>query len=112
MVALNPAKLLHLDDKMGSVKVGKDADLVLWSDNPLSINAKSLYTIVDGEILFDRAADLLMQQQMDEERARIITKMTDTSKKGESTKPFTKKRRGQYHCNTIGEEMSTEENEH
>src|SRR5690348_14154785 len=46
MVTLNPAKLLHLDGHMGSIRTGKDADLVLWSDNPLSIKAKSLYTFV------------------------------------------------------------------
>ena len=33
-VTLNPAKLLHIDDRVGSLKEGKDADLVLWSDNP------------------------------------------------------------------------------
>ncbi len=40
MVTLNPAKLLHLDDRMGSVKVGKDADIVLWTDHPLSVYAQ------------------------------------------------------------------------
>ncbi len=35
MVTLNPAKLLHLDDRLGSIKVGKDADIVIWTDNPL-----------------------------------------------------------------------------
>ena len=44
MITLNPAKLLHLDDRMGSVKVGKDADIVLWTDNPLSIYAKVVQT--------------------------------------------------------------------
>lgn len=39
MVTLNPAKLLHVDNRVGSIKEGKDADLVLWSDNPLSIYA-------------------------------------------------------------------------
>ena len=39
-VTLNPAKLLHIDDKVGSLKVGKDADVVIWSDNPLSIYAQ------------------------------------------------------------------------
>lgn len=39
MVTLNPAKLLHVDDRVGSIKEGKDADIVLWSDNPLSIYA-------------------------------------------------------------------------
>ena len=53
MVTLNPAKMLHIDDKVGSLKVGKDGDVVVWSDHPLSIYAKSLYTIVDGTVYFD-----------------------------------------------------------
>ena len=57
MVTLNPAKALHIDNKVGSIKVGKDADVVLWTDNPLSIYAKSLYTIVDGTVFFDRTKD-------------------------------------------------------
>ena len=64
MVTLNPAKALHVDDKVGSIKVGKDADLVLWSDNPLSIYAKALYTIVDGTIYFDREKDKEMRKQI------------------------------------------------
>lgn len=112
MVTLNPAKLLHLDDRMGSVKEGKDADLVLWTTNPLSVEAKVLYTLVDGEILFDRTADFEAQKAMEAERARIIAKMADAGKGGEPTKPFVKKRRGSYHCNTVGEEASTEANEH
>ncbi|GAC1585579.1 MAG: hypothetical protein NVS3B19_03290 [Ginsengibacter sp.] len=52
MVTLNPAKMLHVDDKVGSIKVGKDADVVLWTDNPLSIYAKPEKTIVDGVVYF------------------------------------------------------------
>ncbi len=62
MVTLNPAKALHVDNKVGSIKVGKDADLVLWSDNPLSIYANALYTIVDGTIYFDREHDLQLRK--------------------------------------------------
>ena len=47
-VTLNPAKLLHLDDRVGSLKVGKDADVVLWSDHPLSVYAKAEKTIIEG----------------------------------------------------------------
>ncbi|HQR02365.1 MAG TPA: amidohydrolase family protein, partial [Ferruginibacter sp.] len=50
MVTINPAKMLHVDSKVGSLKVGKDADIVIWSDNPLSIYAKAEKTIVDGII--------------------------------------------------------------
>jgi imidazolonepropionase-like amidohydrolase len=50
-VTLNPAKLLHLDNTMGSIRIGKSADLVLWTDNPLSIYAKVDKTLIDGLIL-------------------------------------------------------------
>jgi imidazolonepropionase-like amidohydrolase len=75
MVTLNPAKALHVDDRVGSIKIGKDADLVLWSDNPLSIYAQSLYTIVDGTIYFDREKDKEMRKQISIERNRLIQKL-------------------------------------
>ena len=75
MVTLNPAKALHVENKVGSIKVGKDADLVLWSDNPLSIYAKALYTIVDGTIYFDREHDMQMRRQIAAERYRLIQRM-------------------------------------
>jgi imidazolonepropionase-like amidohydrolase len=58
MVTLNPAIALHVADRVGSIKEGKDADLVLWSDNPLSIYAKAEKTIVDGIIYYDIDRDL------------------------------------------------------
>ena len=75
MCTLNPAKMLHIDDKVGSVKVGKDADLVLWSDNPLSIYAKALKTMVDGIIYFDRDKDAEMRKAVAAEKARLIQKL-------------------------------------
>jgi imidazolonepropionase-like amidohydrolase len=42
---------LHIDDKVGSIKVGKDADVVLWSTNPLSIYAQAEKTVIEGTIL-------------------------------------------------------------
>ncbi|RYY57206.1 MAG: amidohydrolase [Chitinophagaceae bacterium] len=82
MVTLNPAKMLHVDDKVGSVKVGKDADVVLWSDNPLSIYAKSLYTIVDGTVYFDREKDAELQKQVDIERNRLVRKLNGEKRSG------------------------------
>ena len=75
MVTLNPAKALHVDDKVGSIKVGKDADLVLWSDNPLSIYARANKTIVDGIVYFDRDRDKDLRKQISTERNRLIQKM-------------------------------------
>src|SRR6476469_4311180 len=75
MVTINPAKMLHIDKQTGSIKVCKDADLVLWTENPLSIYAKSLYTIVDGIVYFDRDKDAAMRKTVAAERNRIIKKM-------------------------------------
>jgi imidazolonepropionase-like amidohydrolase len=87
MVTLNPAKMLHVDDKTGSLKVGKDGDVVLWSDHPLSIYAKALYTIVDGTIYFDRVKDEQMQKEIDAERLRLVRKMNGEKRTGAPTIP-------------------------
>lgn len=112
MVTLNPAKLLHLDDRMGSLKVGKDADLVIWTDHPLSIEAKAEKTIIEGKILFDQHRDQEMRKINQQEKARIISKMAEDNKNGGASKSYKKKNHGAYHCDTIGEEMSTGENAH
>jgi adenine deaminase len=112
MVTLNPAKLLHLDDRMGSIAVGKDADLVLWTDNPLSIQAKSDMTIIDGVVYYDSKRDYQMRVLNQEEKARIISKMLESNEKGEPSKPFLKKKSKRFHCDTFGEEGSEEENHH
>jgi adenine deaminase len=72
MVTINPAKMLHVDSKVGSIKAGKDADLVVWSDNPLSIYAKAEKTMVDGIIYFDREKDAQMRKQVQAERSRLV----------------------------------------
>lgn len=88
MVTINPAKALHINEKTGSIKQGKDADLVLWSDNPLSIYAKAEKTIVDGIIYFDREHDLQLRKNISEERNRIIQKMIAEKKGGVAVAPF------------------------
>lgn len=86
MVTLNPAKLLHLDDRMGSVKVGKDADIVLWTDHPLSVYAQVEKTIVDGIVYFDVGKDKASRVMIHSERARLIQKMKNAKKSGAPTK--------------------------
>ncbi|HET7896481.1 MAG TPA: amidohydrolase, partial [Flavisolibacter sp.] len=87
MVTINPAKMLHVEDKVGSLKVGKDADVVVWSDDPLSIYAKSLYTIVDGTVYFDREKDRQMEQSIATERMRIVRKMNSEKASGRPVRP-------------------------
>lgn len=111
LVTLNPAKMLHIDDKVGSLKVGKVADLVLWTDNPLSVYAKVDKTIIDGQIYFDREEDAKLREAMKTERARLIAKLLAEKNKGEKTvKPQPKPQR-LYHCNTL-EGVSEEETGH
>ena len=98
MITLNPAKLLHLEDRMGSIKVGKDADIVIWSNNPLSVYAKAEQTYVDGISLFDKDRDIQLREQNLSERMRIIKKMI--SDKGKKKKPE-KKEEKLYHCETL-----------
>ena len=103
MVTLNPAKLLHLDNSMGSIKVGKDADLVLWSDSPLSIYAKVVQTYVDGKLMYDTKTDLKLRKRDLEERMRIIKLMSEdkNSEKKERPKPTKEKL---YRCCSDDEE--------
>jgi imidazolonepropionase-like amidohydrolase len=89
MVTINPAKMLHVDQYVGSIKVGKDADLVLWSDNPLSIYAKAEKTIVDGIVYFDRQQDEVLRRQVAAERNRLVQKMVGEKRSGNPVVPFT-----------------------
>jgi imidazolonepropionase-like amidohydrolase len=79
LVTLNPARLLHLDDRMGSILEGKDADIVLWSDHPLSVYAVVETTWVDGIPYYDREEDRILRQQIADERARIIAVITNNN---------------------------------
>lgn len=108
LATLNPAKMLHIDDKVGSIKVGKDADVVLWTDNPLSIYAKVDKTFIEGKIYFDREQDKKLQAYIKNERARLIAKLMAEKQKGGTVTKFKSKRRGLYHCETL-EGVSEEE---
>lgn len=52
-LTINPAEILGIDDRTGSITEGKDADIVVWDKNPLDIQARVLFTIVNGEIAYE-----------------------------------------------------------
>jgi len=103
LVTLNPAKALRIDDKVGSVQVGKVADLVLWSDNPLSIYAKADKTIIDGQIYFDREEDAKLREEIKKEKARLVSKLIAEKQKGTKTVKPSGRKQQLYHCDTIEE---------
>ena len=57
-ITSNPAKAAGIYDQTGSLKVGKNADVVLWSKNPFSIYALAEKVYIDGAIAFDRSSGL------------------------------------------------------
>lgn len=98
MVTLNPAKMLHLDNKLGSIKIGKDADLVLWNFNPLSIYAKPEMTFVDGICYYSIAQDEALRITIKTERQRLINKMIAAKQAGEKTEHKVSFIDENYHC--------------
>ena len=102
MVTLNPAILLHLDDRMGSLREGKDADIVLWSGNPLSINSKVEQTYIDGVCYFDRLRhDKLMERDRLEKERIIHLMMKEAHNQKEKPKKPEVKIEHVDHCDTI-----------
>lgn len=100
-VTLNPAKLLHMDERVGSIKEGKDADVVLWNADPLSIYAKPEKTIIDGVVYFDIEKDKAMRDQIQKERQFLINKMMKVKNKGLKTQPIKKKEKEFLHCDSL-----------
>ncbi len=99
-VTLNPAKMLHLDDKIGSIKKGKQADIVLWSDNPLSIYAQADLTMIEGAIYFDKEKNKRLEAYNRKEKNRLSQKMMLAKAKGIKTQAIKKEKKVLYHCDT------------
>ena len=53
-VTSNPAKAMRIDDKVGSLEVGKHADVVIWSADPFSVYALAEQVYIDGAHVYDR----------------------------------------------------------
>ena len=74
-VTLNPAKMLHIDQYVGSLRKNKDADIVIWSDNPLSMYSIVEQTYIDGRRYFDIESDLENREEIKTETARLLKKL-------------------------------------
>ena len=109
MVTLHPAKMLHLDNQMGSLKTGKSADIVLWTDHPLSVYAKAEKTIIDGKIYFDIEKDNQNNKDQEADRARIIQKMKNAKKSGMPMQRGEGRSQLDFHCDDVLGFEKTEE---
>jgi imidazolonepropionase-like amidohydrolase len=71
LVTINPAKQLRIDKRVGSIEVGKDADLVVFSGHPLSVYSIAEKVFIDGQVYFDRQADIARRAEMEKEKKTL-----------------------------------------
>ena len=100
-VTLNPAKLLHIDDEVGSIKVGKSADLVLWSDHPMSIYSVVEKTMIDGAFYYDLDRATAQVDQITKEKNKLIQDMLLAKNGGAPTQKPKQKKSVEFHCETL-----------
>jgi urease alpha subunit len=106
MITINPARMLHIDDKVGSVSVGKDADLVLWSGHPLSVYSHPEMVMIDGVIYFSTERNEALMKRIKSERQRLILAMMNAKNGGAKTQKVNHKKPHQYHCDSFDEEVN------
>jgi adenine deaminase len=99
-VTINPAKLLHLDDRVGSIAEGKDADLVLWSGHPMSVYTKAEKTFIEGTLYFDMEQDTRLRERVATERNTLINMMLQ-EKEGGNKRPPTQNKKERFHCDSL-----------
>src|ERR687891_337078 len=88
LITINPAIQLGIQNRVGSLEVGKDADLAIWTEHPLSVYSRVDTTLVDGVIFFDRQQDLARRADLAKERATL--EQADPNKppaQGQSPRP-------------------------
>ncbi len=100
-VTINPAKLLHIDDRVGSIKEGKDADLVLWNTHPMSVYAKAEKTIIEGTTYFDLERDLVQRKAIAKERNQLIQMMLKEKEGGSNTRRPAQIKKEKFHCDSL-----------
>jgi len=71
MITLNPAKQLGIDKRTGSIEQGKDGDIVIWTAHPFSVYSRVEMTMIEGEVYFDRAADIQKRAEIGREREAL-----------------------------------------
>ncbi|HDZ04034.1 hypothetical protein LCGC14_0132970 [marine sediment metagenome] len=101
MVTINPAKLLHLDNRVGSIKEGKDADLVLWSGSPLSIYSKAEKTMIEGVTYFDLETDKKNRETIKKERNELVTMMLKEKSGGKKTQEPKQSVKRDFTCESL-----------
>ncbi len=110
MVTLNPAMQLGIDKRVGTIDVGKDADLAIYNRDPLSAYAVVQKTLIDGRVFFDRQRDIAERSEREKEKKALIDKFRKAAeKKPEDKKPDATVPIGQKPSEKKSEEKKPEE---
>jgi imidazolonepropionase-like amidohydrolase len=105
-VTINAAKQMAIDQRLGSIEVGKDADVVVWSGNPLSNMTRVERTFVDGCQYFARDVDQTLRKRDAELRAFLEQEAITAIGQGASSTPGGRGPRREYHCDTQDDEVA------
>jgi imidazolonepropionase-like amidohydrolase len=87
LVTINPAKQLRIDTRVGSLEVGKDADVVIWNHHPLSSYAIVDRVYIDGMMYYDRPADEKRLTELEAEKAALVAAEGRSRKSTSATSP-------------------------
>jgi imidazolonepropionase-like amidohydrolase len=86
LCTINGAKMLRIDNRVGSIEAGKDADVVIWNGHPLSTYSRVETTFIEGDVYFDRATDLQQREALRKEKDERLKKEDDEAKKAKDPK--------------------------
>ncbi len=105
-VTINAAKQMAIEQRTGSLEIGKDGDVVVWSGHPLSNMSRVERTFVDGREYFSRTTDAQLRERdttlrrlLEQEAIKAISKGASTSRGGRGP-------RREYHCDTADDEVA------
>ena len=87
MITINPAKQLAIDNRVGSIEVGKDADLVIFDKHPLSNYAKVQRVLIDGDTYFERDKDVSDRAAKEAKRKALIEKEKEQQRRNAPQRP-------------------------
>lgn len=103
MVTINPAIMLHLDHRMGSITKGKDADLVLWNGHPLSVYSRPVMTMIEGAVFYSDERNEHLKLLTQQERSRLINKMLESKETKSGKREVVPQDQILYHCDSLEE---------
>ena len=104
LITWNPALQLGIQDRVGSIEVGKDADVAIWNGHPLSVYSRVDTTFVDGEVFFDREQDLARRADLLKERARLEQAEPNRPPAGGASPPLPRRRPASSVDDDLGKE--------